>query len=431
MYGSASEINLTGIYELSNNTYGNIIIKYICWILNNAREKNIKRLYFLARDGFVLCKVAKILCKRLELDIDCRYLYCSRQSLRIPAFHLMGDGIYEYIFMKAENLTANVIMSRTGLTESQINGIYNSIGFDPSRGNESLSASNYNELCTSLKECDRFYTLVCEISKKAYDAAIGYFDQEGILEQNHVAIVDSGWCGTMQRVLHILLDSAGFHGKLTGFYFGLYSYPGDKEYGDFVPFYFHPKGDTLNKILFSNNLFECMLSAPHGMTTGYQFDGGVYKPILGYYNIELDKMITDQINGICALAQDIAISELDIKNIAALKKECKKYVSDVMVKPDRYTVAVLGSFKFCDDCGDTYSEFLADNSQLELLKNYLIIPRIIKKLFKIKYKYKGIYWVYGVIALLPKWKQRWYRLNVYTWEWLRCKKEIVKQMKKG
>lgn len=407
----------TGIYELSRNTYGNIIINYVCWVLGKAREREINRLYFLARDGLVLCKAAEIICKRLGLDIECRYLYCSRQSLRIPAFHLMGEGMYEYIFMGAENLTANVIMSRTGLTAQQTDEIYSAIGFDSSCGDTPLSVPERDSLCAKLKECSRFSELVCEVSEKAYETAIGYFRQEGLLKQGNVAIVDSGWCGTMQRMLHILLESAGFQGRLTGFYFGLYRYP--VGCGEFVPFYFCPRGDMRNKILFSNNLFECMLSAPHGMTTGYLLDGEIYKPVLGRHNYAFDKMINGQINGICDLARNIDSSELDITGFTDLKKRCRKYVMQIMVKPTRQAAEVMGEFQFCDDCGDTYSERLADSSQLDRLKNYLVIPRIFKKLFKVRYKYKGIYWVYGVIAFLPGWKQWWYRLNVYVWEWLR------------
>lgn len=40
------------------------IYLYILWVIQEAKKRNIKRLYFLARDGQIFFKVAKIICKR-------------------------------------------------------------------------------------------------------------------------------------------------------------------------------------------------------------------------------------------------------------------------------------------------------------------------------------------------------------------------------
>lgn len=411
--------NNSEIHKLAHTTYGKIIICYVCWVIRKAQEKGLKTLYFLARDGYVLRETAVIICKKLSIEIDCRYLYCSRQSLRIPSFHLIGKEMYDYIFMGAEKLTANVIMSRTGLDNKTVSDVYREIGFDAENANKSLSKEEFNRFCNSLINSDLFFKSVMKESEKSYSHTMGYLNQEKLTEQKNVAIVDSGWSGSMQKTLYTLLNSSGFTGKITGFYFGLFSVPDEKKYGDYLTYYFSPKGCLKRKILFSNNLFECMLSAPHGMTVGYRKENNMYFPVFSENNNSTDDLIFEQINGIKELAANVDNSFLEEKNCSELIKNCQKEIISTMVKPKRSTAITLGEFSFCDDCGDAYRYKLADESQIPLLKNYLIIPRIFRKLVGKKREHSTIFWVYGVIALLPRQKQWWYRWNIFIWESLR------------
>ena len=410
---------MSDIFDLSSSTYGNIIVCYVWWIIQKANDMGLKTLYFLARDGFILRETAEIICKKLNSDIDCKYLYCSRQSLRIPTFHLIGDEMYDYIFASSEKVTANIVMNRTGLSKSEISEIYNSIGYESANADNSLSRQELEEFSISLKNSELFSELVKKSSRKAYETASGYLKQEGLLEQEKVCIVDSGWSGSMQKSLQILLGSLGFSGSVIGFYFGLYNYPAERKYGDYLSFYFSVDSNIWHKIKFSNSLFECMLSAPHGMTIGYSFENGIYKPILNEYNISQDTLIKTQIRAIRELAERINYYELAKMDHQKLIKNCKKHVIKIMVKPSRENALILGRFQFCDDCSDTYRSALAAEEQLELISNYLMIPRIFRKLTGKKYKHSGLFWPYGVIAFLPKHKQWWYRLNVFAWEFKR------------
>ena len=60
-------------YVLSPALHG-----YILWVLREAAASGKKRLYFLARDGYLMYRTAVILCRELELPLECRYLCCSR-----------------------------------------------------------------------------------------------------------------------------------------------------------------------------------------------------------------------------------------------------------------------------------------------------------------------------------------------------------------
>ena len=79
---------LDGIYKeyetelecVTNCVTAPVMVSYVWWVLIEAQKRKIDTLYFLARDGYTLYEVAKLFCEKFGIDIDCKYLYCSRVS---------------------------------------------------------------------------------------------------------------------------------------------------------------------------------------------------------------------------------------------------------------------------------------------------------------------------------------------------------------
>ena len=72
------------------HVYAPVISMYAEWILRDASEKGIKRLYFLARDARPVYIAAKALDERMGTGIEIRYLKVSRYSIR-RAEHYLPD----------------------------------------------------------------------------------------------------------------------------------------------------------------------------------------------------------------------------------------------------------------------------------------------------------------------------------------------------
>ena len=53
---------------------GPMLLNYVWWILHQAHQKGLQRLYFLARDGYLLREIALQFCAQFGLKIECRYL---------------------------------------------------------------------------------------------------------------------------------------------------------------------------------------------------------------------------------------------------------------------------------------------------------------------------------------------------------------------
>ena len=104
-----------------HNFVGPILVEYTKWIIEESRKRGLKKIYFLARDGYLLCDIAKKICKENNLDIDCRYLYCSRFSLRLASFHILErEAMFNLLFASAKHLSLQVVLERAGLTEKEI-----------------------------------------------------------------------------------------------------------------------------------------------------------------------------------------------------------------------------------------------------------------------------------------------------------------------
>lgn len=414
----------SNIYQISKRYVGPVIYDFVSWIIDEAKEREIKTLYFLARDGFVLKKAAELIITQKKIDIQCKYFYCSRCSLRIPSYHLIGEEALDLLLLGGYYLTASSVLERLFLNDSEKEDILKEINFDLKYKDKVMSKTTFLTFSQKLRDCTLFRRKIQEHSLKAYPNTIGYIRQEGMLNEERIAIVDSGWTGSMQRSLRQLLDSTGRKYHITGFYFGMYALP-KKEKGEYLTWYFGAHNGKSRKITFNNNLFECMLSAPHGMTISYAKKENEYEPVFTEtsFSDTRKQMIQNQSDGIidgvkkCMLERE----KKEFKEKTALR-ETKRIFSHIMLHPTRNEVETYSAFTFCDDVSDGYQLSLTNESQMKSLKQYMILRRVKRKFHKSRDDEWGeaeLYWPYGTIAFLPAYKQWWYRLNVRFWDWLR------------
>ena len=402
--------------EYAEKTVGPTMLNYVEWVLDEAGRRNIERLYFLARDGYLLCEIAKKIVKRRGLPIECRYLYCSRQALRIPSYAVIGKEAFELLTLGGYYLTPRSVISRAAIGRENEDVILNSLGI--SEPDKPFIKNEFQDFAKRLRESLQYQALVKEVSEAAYGNAIDYFRQEGLFDREYVAVVDSGWTGSMQRSLRQLLESAGYEGRLYGFYFGMFREPKDEKDGEYLNFYFDHNSGFLRKLNFNNNLFECMLSATHPMTVGYEAEDGRLRPVFAKgHGEELLPIIEAQIAGALAYTDRALEEGLAPFNVKRARKLCYKILKRAMVYPTRDEVELLSSFMFCDDVTEGYRNSLADATMREKLANYSFFKRLWRKLTGRKNSGGNeIFWVYGVIALCPPLTRPWKRLNVRLWE---------------
>ncbi len=413
-----SNENVKTMQEYSYNEVAPVMVEFTKWIINESQKKGINKIYFLARDGFLIQKIAKEICKKNKLNVDCKYLYCSRRALRMPCYHFIGDEAYDQLFAKGYRLTLNSVFNKAGILEKEAKSICEEINCEFS--NKLLSEKQYDEITNKLKNNVKFNELLMKNSAKAYKTAMQYFNQEELFNDDKIAIVDSGWTGTIQRSIRQIADSVDYKGKIHGFYFGMVNSPKEED-GEYNTFYFNKSSGLRRKVLFNSNLFECMLSANHGMTLGYKKEKNAVKPVLTEVkNDDMLQLINMQIDGVMSFVkknQDLLkLDGYDKKNS---QKTCFKHLKRVMVYPTQQEAKMLGKFMFCDDMSEDYHVSLADESMKKALKSSMILPRVFGMIFGKKKERVNLYWPYGVIAFEPKIIRPGQRFNIKAWDTIR------------
>lgn len=397
-----------------------VLFCYVRYILDCAAEQNIHRIYFLSRDGYILKQIADIITESENLPIQTRYLYVSRYSLR-NALYYKCDRAEDFeragFFGHCAVQSAENTLKRAGLNESQRLEVYKNTGFGGDE-NRIMSDREYNDFCNELKKDKCLFENIKKQAEEKYRNIILYFEQNGLLDNEKKALVDSGWLGSVQRTLTELISDKTDINNIVGFYFGLYR----KKDDSYRSFLFDISDAHKYVPTFCNNLFECFCSAPHGMTTGYELSGGKAVPVTAGTVPKLVKAADTQIKTAVRFTRFVCEKHNDTSK-EMLGRISSQLIKQLMYKPDMQEAKILGEFPFCDDVTEIRTQPLACDCGGSI-KNILFINRILRKRKGLSiYPESGMYWLYGSIVLTGCKPARVYRMSVRLWEKLRLIKE--------
>lgn len=403
---------------------------FVLWLLDLALRHKIKRLYFLSRDGYFMYTAAKIACKEKNLPIECRYLYCSRYSLRVPMFHRDMEQALKDICASGSDITPEKVFIRAGFFQEEIKEIFLHVR-PPYALNEILSLADLSVLHDKLAQSSYFLENLERNSKKLFPNFCGYLKQEGLLDEIPMAIVDSGWVGSIQKTLWEGCLALGKKSKIEGYYWGLYDLPDNVETERYHCYYFSPENRLFAKTFFSNCLFEAVFSAPHGMTVRYEKREQFY-PVLTKYtsqNIQFYENLRHMLESyICILLQNLSAEDMG-KEAASEKKAIGKLFRLFMCSPSKEEAVYFGNFIFDEDMTGCSEKKLAyPLTEKELLANHILFR--IFCIFRNK-SVKESGWYEGSAVLHGKWPA-FYRYGYFFTRFLRfLRKQIKNRVRKA
>lgn len=396
------------------------IYLYILWVIQEAKKRNIKRLYFLARDGQIFFKVAKIICKKKNIDIECRYLYCSRIAWRIPQYFLMQEKCLDYICQRSMNLNINKMFERTSLAEEQIQQFCELLNIEEKDRERLLNYNEANIIKEKLRKSRIFLETVYEKSKIEYTNTIQYLQQEGLTDNEHFAIVDTGWVGSMQESLSELLSYYKKKPIVTeGFYVGLFQTPKD-SFQKYYPYLFSSNRGLWEKVRFNNNLLECMCGATDGMTVGYEKVNNIWKPrFASVHNLNSDRWDIEANHALVVQYAECMCCSNTIFDITyrESKKITGKLMEAFMMHPTKDEAESYGRYLFSDDMTEKGVLELAPSLEKLELFGEDFIPKILKRLFikDIMKKQTKSYWIEGSIKRSGTKLEKWHNFNSLLW----------------
>lgn len=410
------------IYKIGKTVVGPVMFDYVMWVLKTAEAKQIEVLYFLARDGYLLHKIAVKICQYYKLNIKCRYLYCSRLSLRMPTYGYIGQEAWDLIFEKSKLLSINVILERLLFTENEKKQLLSSCNIDIDL-KKSLSKNEFNVIKQKIINNQTFKYILNKKSQISFENIVSYFRQENIFNYKYIGIVDSGWNGSMQRSLRQIFDRANVKIKISGFYFGSFFNKHDYKDGEYLNWYFSDNDGLWRKIFFCNNVIEAFLSAPHGMTLSYSFTGSKWIPNLKNEGVkkEFYNDINKLDNGCIEYVEEMLLkTDFYLWNNVRRVEESYTILRRFMVFPARDEVEGFNKFMFCDDLSESYENSLSGKEHIKSLSNFSIPKRLLRRLFNksVDRNKEMLFWPYGTIAYCPFTTRWWYRVNLIIWNTL-------------
>lgn len=398
------------------------MITFTEWVLNQAKNKGIQRLYFLARDAYMSFLAAKEIVAARGLNIECVYLEGSRYAWRMAEFHLQSDqDILDKICIGGVHVTLRKLLRRGGLNDEEIEEVAQELGKADELDTQ-LTYAQTREYREPLAASALFLDLVLRRAIDNYKIAMEYFRQEGLLEDTVYAIVDSGWVGSLQKTLEHLVNSDKQSAKtIPGFYFGLYELPQGVDEKNYYTYYFRPYLDVERKVRFSNCLFEAVLSAPEGMTCGYEMrDHRVY-PVKesrknpNYERINANLKVLEQV-----VREHVECIQKKIPSPYLLEfAQVEEVLSKLMGSPENEEAKVLGNYLFSDDINAESLQQVACSLNRAEVKNTYMAKRFLLMKGYIPGKLKDSAWLEGSIVAEGSnikgdlWHCRWYKRAIY------------------
>lgn len=347
------------IYE---KVFAPVAMDFACWVTEEAVKRGVKRLYFLARDGYQSFLAADFMVKKRGLPLECRYLEGSRYAWRLPEYALLEEEkILDRICIGGIDVTLRKILRRGGLTEEEAEKTASSAGLKEILDRK-LSYSETRQMAKRLSGNPLLISYIKEHSERAYESVIGYFRQEGLFEDINFAVADSGWTGSVQQTLSRLLDSArpGAGREVEGYYFGLYELPAEADPKKYHVFFFRPYKDTGKKSRFSNCLFEAVFSEERGQTVGYERKEGRFSPVRETeFNPNRDR-----------IAANVSCLREQLRTWDYCGTDTKlhmKRLLRLMSHPEEDEAEIMGSYLFSDDVwGSSLQKVARDLTEAEI-----------------------------------------------------------------
>lgn len=321
------DLRLSVISDTGANVVGPMLLMYVLWVLQSAKSKQIESLYFVARDGQVLLAIAKVIQKyfREFQDIDCRYLYGSRQAWHLPSIVRISDDEINWIFDNTFFLSVNSICQRVEISANDIVASLKRAGFTDDCWNDNLVAEQRISLAHLFRTDDEVKALITNHAAAKRAVLVKYLQQEQFFDGRKIAIVDIGWRGRLQASLSKVIQASTIDSSikpvLNGFYWGLFSDDAQhRSNGNFFAFLKQPASYRETDFLTDYAaILEIFVAASHGSCIGYCQQDGIYKPVL---REEINSKLVDwgllvQQRAVVRFSEDFcsSIDEASLKNI--------------------------------------------------------------------------------------------------------------------
>lgn len=302
-------------YQIGSRYAGAVLYSYAEWVVDQAIKRSLKRLYFIARDGFLVKEIVDVILSERKADISTAYIYGSRKAWRMPSLSREHYNLYQLILWSHANRIVNLRELASTMNVS-VQELYRFLpgAYAKDRENDHITNVELEYIVRKLAADDEFIDFHLQNLKEKRNLAIRYLDQEIDTSDDKFAFVDVSGGGLTQGCLRQLLNDK-YPKPIHTFFFKI----------DRVNLVEGSITDTfIPSFLESNLTVEMMCRAPHGQTEGYRLEDGKVVPVLsktesealirhGFY--EYEKGILDFSRRMCQVSVRTGVHTENMKNV--------------------------------------------------------------------------------------------------------------------
>lgn len=343
------EEHLQTIWETGANIIGPLFYFFVWWALESAQKLNIKKLYFLSRDGYIFLKIAQIINNKHHYPIDCRYLYGSRQLWLVSSLERIGR--YELDWIMSDwwfDLSVESVCKRITIKPQDISQFLKEYGFEENLWKTILAGQFKENLRRCLLDL-RVQKRIVGLLQPQFENTLGYLKQEGLDEKEKFGIVDIGWKAKPQASLHKTLKRGNilFTDGIHGFYFGTVETKEVCEGDQIFSFMFDLTQSLRRYQLRNNHLYEAFASSDEGKIQTFGLKDSLFVPVLedSFSRPAIDWGVRIQQESILTFAKKFFDHySLDKLDLNAIYQVLESMVSQFITNPSLSEANVYGSF---------------------------------------------------------------------------------------
>lgn len=322
--------------KIGYEVVGPILYGYSKWLNDTAKKLGIRKLFFLAREGFLLERAFRLFSANEQ---DYCVIRVSRKATALPLLQRAKnlDDILNRITVTRTRFTVENLLSACEVDEKTARNILQEAAIPPDTTIHSLNSKQKDALFLQA------FPSIAEFSRIQEKYIRGYLDEAGFAGK--VAVCDVGWHGTIQNALQEIFSDV----DITGFYIGKKERK-TKKHSNSVAFLFddHKNHQIQAEVMSAPDIFELFFLSVDGSAKKYAMNSdGKYFCVQAKpeQTRESAKNVINLQDAACHFIEDFKKFD-DKLGIAVTPEACEAAYSKFINPPSMETVHHLNQFSF-------------------------------------------------------------------------------------
>jgi len=342
-----------------------ILFPYVRWLINQSLQKGFKRLYFIARDGYILEKIADIIIKQENINIETHYIYGSRDAWRIPCVECFDDLWFWFTYHKT-TATVKRLAKMFLIDENELKKYLPKYY---KKKKTTLTSNDFLTIYDILKGNPEFIKFITNKNNEQRQLLIEYLKQEIDFSNNEFAFVDLTGSGA---TLDLLSKQIAKHFNIKTHIF-MYRLSTNINYENCKTYSYHQQPIA--------NIVEFLARAPHGQTMEYSKQNNKIVPILSNENVMND--FDEYIKAIEKYAE-LYSKTFIINNLSNSNMLTHAYLDKIRTEPTKKIAQYFSNISF-EEIGTSKKQNKNKITIKEVLDYYFINKKIYyQDIFKMK-----------------------------------------------